>query len=364
MIIRNAEYKDLQTLKDIWKNRFGDEDCFIEWFFNERFIPEYSTIIESEGIIISCLYSMPIAVNVRNREEKGILISGVSTLPDYEGRGLMKKALTHHLKQMRSKGVNVSLLKAVIPEIYYSLEHRLINKVLLAESFNAIHEYSCVKAVNIWSEYEALYNCYYEYACKYSGMVFRSYKDFEIKCREYEQTNSECIAYFADEKIEAYCFCFREAGKLICDQFVSVSKEGYIELISYIKNKLTCESLEIKLPCDFHVDLLRDYTLVHGSSAYIMNIPTVLNKSGLKGFALEIIDPVIEENSGIFSLSGERINNTPSLRISNGFLAQWIFGFKSMAQLVKEGHAICLDSNIIEYMDSLETMPCYCLDEY
>lgn len=364
MIIRNAEYKDIPILKNIWKMRFGDEDSFIDWFFNERFYPDHTTVIEEDDIIVSCLYSMPVTVNVRGSIENGILISGVSTLPEYEGKGLMRKSLTHHLRKMKSLGFNISLLKAVRPEIYYSLEHRLINEVLFVKSLSKSSAAFCTKRIDISSNYNALYDCYNEFAHKYSGMVLRSFGDYKIKCREYEQTQAECLAFYKNNEIDAYCFYFNESGELTIDQFVAVSKEGYKELLSYIKNELSYNTLEIKLSCDAPFELLNDYCKVHGNSAYLMDVQEILRKTGLSGFSLEVTDSVIEENNGVFSLSGERINKSPELRISNGALAQWIFGYKSIEQLVSEGLAICFDRCVIEYMDSLKTNPCYCLDEY
>ena len=108
MIIRNANSLDKDELKTIWKERFGDDESFIEWFFKERFYPEHSRVIEADNKIVSCLYSMPMSISVAYGHEKAVLISGVSTLPDYEKRGLMRNALSHHLKDMRNKGYNIS----------------------------------------------------------------------------------------------------------------------------------------------------------------------------------------------------------------------------------------------------------------
>lgn len=364
MIVRNATYSDKTELMEIWKERFGDEDSFIDWFFTERFKPEHCSVAECDKKIVSCLYSIAVKIKVREREEEAILVSGVSTLPGYEGQGYMRKTMTYHLKRMKEARYNVSVLKAVKPEIYYSLEHQLINDVQMIYLEHSDNISKDIIAININEYKDDLYQCYLKFTDKYSGIIIRSYEDFLVKCREYEQTDGKCLACFNGNNVDAYCFFFESENKLYGEECIALSDESYNKIFSYIGSMPFVEK-KVRVACDVECENNKNKEVVFGNSCYGMNISSLLSKTGLKGYAIEVIDNVIKENNGIFSLDGERINTVPSLRIRNGYLMQWIFGYKSMKELVDNGFADVLnDDKIVDYMDSLKKEKCYVIDEY
>lgn len=364
MIVRNGRSSDKERLKAIWKERFGDEDSYIDWFFNERFCPKHCSITELDGEIVSSLYSFPVKIKVRNTCEKGILISGVSTLPEYEGNGYMRQTMMYHLKRMRNAGYNISLLKAVNPEIYYSLEHRLINDVQIVNSIDLVYASENVKYINIIDNIDKLYECFIKYSEKYSGSVLRTRKDFISKCNEYDKTGGKCLALFKNKDIIGYCVFFLNNDELFCEECLALSDSVYNDFFSYISS-LPYDSKKVRVACDVNIDSINKSEKLFGNSAYSMNVSHLLSVTGLKGYAIEIIDSVINDNNGIFSLSGEKINAVPSLKISNGHLTQWIFGFKSIKELIKEGMAVVLEDNgIVEYMDSIGKCMTYVIDEY
>lgn len=364
MILRNGRDSDKERLKKIWKERFGDEDSFIDWFFNERFNPDHCSIAECNEEITSCLYSVPVNVKVRDSYEKGILISGVSTLPEYEGNGYMRQTMTYHLKRMRKAGYNISLLKAVKPEIYYSLDHRLINDVQMVYPKDLAYASDNVYDVDINENIDKLYECFYIFSEKYSGSILRTREDFICKCNEYNQTDGNCIAVLYDKKIVGYCLYFVNEDEFYGEECLALSEEVYDALFAKISS-FPYDIKKVRLACDVESDLIKSSVMVFGNSAYSVDIRKLLSLTGLKAYAIEIIDNVISENDGIFTLGGEKINSKPSLRISNGHLTQWIFGYKSIKELIDEGVAVMFkDDGIVEYMDSIGKQNTYVIDEY
>ena len=45
MDIRYAKGEDLEDLKDIWNYCFGDEESFVEYYFNNKYKPENTVIV-------------------------------------------------------------------------------------------------------------------------------------------------------------------------------------------------------------------------------------------------------------------------------------------------------------------------------
>lgn len=364
MLIRNGENSDINILKNIWKHRFKDEDCFIDWYFCERFNPFHSSVCEIDGKIVSCLYSVPVEIKIRDVVERGILIGGVSTLPEFEGRGYMKETFIYHLKRMRNAGCNFSILKAVDPGIYYSLEHRLINDVKNVYLKSTNDSCKGVREINVMSETKALYECFLSCSENYSGFLLRNYNDFKIKCKEYDLTGAKCLAVYDKDSLSGYCFYFSEDNKLYGEECVCINQKSYDDLFRYMA-ALPFEEIKLCVSKDVDSELIINSETFFGHSCYGMNISALLSGCGLDGYSIEITDKVIKENNGIFSLNGERVNKKPALKISNGFLMQWIFGYKSMEELIKEGNALLIDDeSIVKYMDSRGKALNLCLDQY
>ena len=121
MILRYGKLKDIPELKKIWADVFKDSAEFINWFFEERFVPDLCYVCEENGKIVSCLYGYPITLNVKGVPVKTVSVSGVATLPEFRRKGIMKKLLKEYLGEIKEKGYPLVILTAENPEIYKPL---------------------------------------------------------------------------------------------------------------------------------------------------------------------------------------------------------------------------------------------------
>ena len=86
---------------------------------------------------------------------------------------------------------------------------------------------------------------------------------------------------------------------------------------------------------------------------------------GHPGFALEITDPVVAANNGIYDLCGNATNRPPQIKLSAGRLIQWLSGYRSLAQLAAQGNALVFDKEAAVRLDRLlPTQNCLCSEEY
>ena len=58
--VRVAKAEDKKAFYDLWKICFGDSDAFCDWFFRNRFAPDYSVVLETQGKIVICMQSFPL----------------------------------------------------------------------------------------------------------------------------------------------------------------------------------------------------------------------------------------------------------------------------------------------------------------
>ena len=130
--IRPLTAEDKQQAKEIWELRFHDSLSFIDWFFSERYAPETSFCAEEDGRIISIAHGSIMQLRVRGVVFPAMMISGVATLPGYEGRGIMKQVLLALFTECRRRNIPLAF-----SDLFYTLREH-IN--LVRAELNDLHK--------------------------------------------------------------------------------------------------------------------------------------------------------------------------------------------------------------------------------
>lgn len=110
--------KDIEQLKSLWKSLFGDTEAFISLFFHEVVRDENIRVLEEKGRILSALYMLPYPFRIWNQEVAASYISGAGTLPEAQGRGLMRRLLIDSFKEMEHRQIPLSILIPAEPWLY------------------------------------------------------------------------------------------------------------------------------------------------------------------------------------------------------------------------------------------------------
>ena len=110
--------KDIEQLKSLWKSLFGDTEAFISLFFHEVVREENIRVLEEKGRILSALYMLPYPFRIWNQEVTASYISGAGTLPEAQGRGLMRRLLIDSFKEMEHRQIPLSILIPAEPWLY------------------------------------------------------------------------------------------------------------------------------------------------------------------------------------------------------------------------------------------------------
>ena len=116
--IRPLTAADKQQAKEIWELRFDDSLSFIDWFFTERFSPETSFCAEEDGRIVSIAHGCVMQLHIRGVVLPAMMVSGVATLPGYEGQGLMKRVLFELFSECRRRNIPLAFHKPSHFSIY------------------------------------------------------------------------------------------------------------------------------------------------------------------------------------------------------------------------------------------------------
>lgn len=106
---RHAEIKDIPGLKMLWKEAFGDEEAYIDLFFEKLFRPQDHVLFSgSNGEIVSsaALIPLTLCLNKGDRIKKWPVsyLYGMATAKETRGMGLGTRLLSFAAEYCRKRG--------------------------------------------------------------------------------------------------------------------------------------------------------------------------------------------------------------------------------------------------------------------
>lgn len=109
---RLAQQGEMQRQKLLWKLCFGDEQRYIDHYYDKLYQPQHTAVLVEDGEIASMLTMLPVSLVLPSGSRlEAAMIYAVATHPDYRGRGhgskLMQFAHTHLSEQGKALSVLV-----------------------------------------------------------------------------------------------------------------------------------------------------------------------------------------------------------------------------------------------------------------
>ena len=370
-----ASPQDRAELKDLWQLCFQESQPFLDWFFTDRFLPAYCPIYREDGVIQAALHGLPAHMRVRDRIAPCVIIAGVATHPDVRGRGLMRGLLGYYLPYLGGLGIPLATHRPVTLRTYASAGHFPVSDsryLSLAPDAPRPAEDPC-QQVPLLERASELYGCYQRFALGYSCILSRSYADFFLKCRDYLASDAKCIlTQDAQGRVDGYCVYFDSPGEgaeppsLYGEECVALSPEAYARLWASLAARSQGKALKVRMAPNAPLcPAGAQWETLPRSVWGVTNVSSLLALLGLPGEGvLEVEDPLVASNRGLYTLCGQPAQGKPQLVIPAGRLAQWASGYRTMAQLVAEGQAQALDPAIVPILDAGPRLPCFTIDEY
>ena len=370
-----ASPQDRAELKDLWQLCFQESQPFLDWFFTDRFLPAYCPIYREDGVIQAALHGLPAHVRLRDRIAPCVIIAGVATHPDFRGRGLMRGLLGYYLPYLGRAGIPLATHRPVTLRTYASAGHFPVSDsryLSLAPDAPRPTEDPC-QQVPLLERASELYGCYQRFSLGYSCILSRSYADFFLKCKDYLASDAKCIlTRDAQSQVEGYCVYFDSPGEgaeppsLYGEECVALSPEAYARLWASLATRSQGKALKVRMAPNAPLcPAGAQWETLPRSVWGVTNVSSLLALLGLPGEGvLEVEDPLVASNRGLYTLCGQPAQGKPQLVIPAGRLAQWASGYRTMAQLVAEGQAQALDPAIVPILDAGPRLPCFTIDEY
>ena len=124
MTIRLLMEEDKEQAKALWQSSFDDSPAFVDWFFENRYLPEWSVGVFDEETLISVIHGAPMALSIGKSSFPALMTSGVATTPRERGKGHMYDAMRFLQQIAESQGIRALFNHPQIPGAYSHLGFR------------------------------------------------------------------------------------------------------------------------------------------------------------------------------------------------------------------------------------------------
>ncbi len=367
--VRTAKQQDKEAFRALWRICFGDSEAFMDWFFAERFFPEFSACLLEDGAIMSALQSYPLHVHIRDRILPASMLAGVSTHPERSGRGYMKQVFVHYMQRVRALGIPLVIHTPAHIPTFFSRGHYPITDTLHLTIKNA-QLVTAPQEITPHSMRESLgplQACYQQATAGYSGCISRTAADLAYKFRDYASDGGKCLARMQGDDALGYCVYYKTEDRLHAEECFARDDETLHMLIEALQAEADGRTLHVKLLPDTHIDVPGAELNIKPQG--VMGIADVSETLRLllgdASFVFEIIDNTVPQNAGIWDGMGRPASRAPQLRLEAGRLAQFLSGYRSVGRLVQEQQAAVLDEAAAQALDAaFPGKTCFITDEY
>lgn len=105
MIIRLSESNDINQITALWHEAFGDGKNEIEFFLDNKYVPDNTLIMEEDGKIASMLFLLEGKMRINSLHYPSYYLYAACTAKEFRGRGFMAQLLeeTNNIALSRNK---------------------------------------------------------------------------------------------------------------------------------------------------------------------------------------------------------------------------------------------------------------------
>lgn len=118
MKIRLANKDEKEQIINIWNYCFRDPKDYVDFYFENVYSNENTLVCDDDGKILSSLQLNQYVINVRGVDFPVSYIVGVSTLPEFRGKGMMKRVMEEMFDEIIKRGQHIAILMPIDTRLY------------------------------------------------------------------------------------------------------------------------------------------------------------------------------------------------------------------------------------------------------
>ncbi len=108
----------IQSIKQVWKTCFGDSDAYIDLRFGAKYRHKNTLVYKENDTIVACLHMTPYLCTFYGKEIPIYYLEGLSTLPEWRGRGYMDKLIKKAHEVAAEREILLTVLIPAGPSLF------------------------------------------------------------------------------------------------------------------------------------------------------------------------------------------------------------------------------------------------------
>ena len=122
--LRTALPSDEPSLRRIWRESFGDDDEYIDFFLTRRFVPDNTPVLAADGTVVSQLFLLPALLRTGEQLHAIDYLFAAATDPAYRKAGCMARLLDYAAELSARRGREAIVLLPGTQALYrYYAKH-------------------------------------------------------------------------------------------------------------------------------------------------------------------------------------------------------------------------------------------------
>lgn len=255
MILRKLTTADRPQAEIVWRDIFEEAPAFVQYYFDNRFHPEHSFGAFDGDRLLAMAQGRPTEIFVENRIMSAMLVAGVSTLPEYRGRGLMHRLMTLLIEHAKSSGFSCCYLHPVKESLYASLGFRNGTDLLSVHSDPMrAHKPFDLKEGAVWDD---LLTVYRKAMQTHNGMQLRDRSEMQTVFADYALDNAETLIAYAENRPVGYIVCCPDG---VVYELIALCTPAYESLLDTAAERVG-EPIKALAPVDCGLSGERQYSM-------------------------------------------------------------------------------------------------------
>ncbi|MGL5712916.1 MAG: GNAT family N-acetyltransferase [Paraclostridium sp.] len=355
MDIRLARNEDLDNIKDIWDYCFGDGESFVNYYFNNKYKPENTVIVEEDGEIISSLQLNQYKINLNNKVYDTSYVVGVSTYPQARGKGFMKNVMEFSLNEMYKRNQLVSILMPIDYRLYrkYGYEHCYdqIEYKLAVENLKDFKILGDFKKIND-KHINYMIDIYNEFSKNLNGETNRDKDYYETLFKEVKCENGYMYIHEADG-YEGYIIYFINGDTMFVREIAYKNIDSVKSMLKFIYNHNTqCKKITIMSPVNDSIRYIlpnlktNEVNIKPFMMGRIINLENYLksldvNSDNSERIVIKVVDNQIQANNGCFEINIKdkkvkvnKVEKEADITLSINYMSQLVFSYLTLDEVL------------------------------
>lgn len=238
MKITTVKMKHKQQVKDLWNYCFYDADPYLSWYYDNVFRPENTVAAIEDDRVLSAMQLLDFDVAIRGKVYPCTYIAGVSTLPEFRGKGLATKVMDYAETVAKERGKKFALLTPSIDNFYekfgYTSCYERLEFSYMPGDYKPEKSGCTSKKAGSADVYD-MEKIYTSFCGFFDGYVKRTAKDFADIIDQYSlESGGVYIFYDRKDNPVGYIVYDLSDRTIFADEIAYTGKEGLNAVLEFI----------------------------------------------------------------------------------------------------------------------------------